>query len=169
MRAKCQNLRHAHDYVAREMARHSKRTASAAVMENPDLVGSILAHADLAPKDLVAAGQVSKAWRVATHTNASLLLAAAHRPKVLTKGTFCGLFALEPREAAEYPHVVVPRTQGGIMCMYRSSAIDAVLPRTGGLEGWRQRLAQRAVHQASLERAFGPDWCALSGAHWWRK
>ena len=50
------------------------------VLDNPDLVGWILAHADLTPHSLVAAGQVSKAWRAAFHTNAALLLAAAHRP-----------------------------------------------------------------------------------------
>ena len=152
------------------MSRRREPVLASVVLHSPDLVGCILTHADLTPHSLVAAGQVSKAWRAAIHTIAALLLAAAHRPRFLTKGTFCGLFALSPCEADAYPHAVKPRLQGGFMCMYTSTAIDAVLPTSGGLQGWRQRLARRAVEQASLERAFGPKWRELSEMRWkhWR-
>jgi hypothetical protein len=45
--------------------------------------------------------------------------------------------------------------------MYTTAAIEAALPAIGGMAGWEQRLAKRAVYQASVERAFGPHWREL--------
>lgn len=142
------------------------QTAQSAVLEDADLLSIILAHADLTPERFVALARVGKAWRAALHSDAALLLAAARWPRFLTKTTFCGLFALSPREADEFDRGVAPRAKGGSMFMYTSSAIDAALPSIGGIDGWRRRLARRAACQSSWERAFGPDWRELSRLRW---
>lgn len=147
------------------MGKHGAN-ASSVVLADADLLGCILQFAELRPVDLVAVGRVSKAWRAAIHSDAALLLSVANRPRFLTKSTFCGLFALSPREADSFPRHVAPRVKGGLMFMYDGSAISAVLPTTGGLEGWRHRLARRAVEQVSLERAFGADWRMLCKLQW---
>lgn len=143
-----------------------RQTAQSAVLENEDLLGVILAHADLTPERFVALVRVGKAWRAALHADAALLLAAARQPRFLTKTTFCGLFALSPREADAFPRRAAPRAKGGIMFMYTGSATDAALPSVGGIDGWRRHLARRAACQSSWERAFGPDWRELSRLRW---
>ena len=144
----------------------SKQTAQSAVLEDEDLLSIILAHVDLTPERFVALARVGKVWRAALLLDAALLLAAARRPRYLTKTTLCGLFALSPREADAFPRRAAPRAKGGIMFMYTGSAIDAALPTVGGIDGWRRRLARRAACQSSWERAFGPDWRELSRLRW---
>ena len=146
--------------------RAMRRTAQTAVLEDEDLLGIILAHADHTPERFVALASVGKAWHAALHSDAALLLAAARQPCFLTKTTFCGLFALDPREADAFPRRAASRAKGGIMFMYTHDAIDAALPSVGGIDGWRRRLAHRAARQSSWERAFGPDWRELSRLRW---
>lgn len=92
------------------------RTAQSAVLEDEDLLSVILAHAELTPERFVALARVGKAWRAALHADAVLLLAAARRPRFLTKSVFCGLFALSPGEADAFPRGAAPRAKGGFTC-----------------------------------------------------
>ena len=148
--------------IRMKQSRKANLSAQSAVLDDADLLGCILKHAKLTPEALVDMTRVSKEWRAAVRVDAALLLSAAHQPRFLTKGTFCGLFALNYCQADAYPHRAARRGKGGFLFMYTESAIDAVLPTTGGLEGSRRRLAQRAAYQSSLERAFGPEWRELS-------
>ena len=145
-----------------KQSRNDEKSAQTVVLEDADLIVCILQHASLTPEAFVAVSRVSMVWRAAVRADASLLLSAALSPRFLTKSTFCGLFALSPREADAYPHRVVTRRTGGSMFMYTEDAISSVLPSNGGLEGWKQRLKKRAVYQSSIERAFGPEWRELS-------
>ena len=130
--------------------REAARSVQSVVLEDADLVGCILAHAELSPEDLVAVCQVGKAWRAAVHGDAALLIAAACRPQFLTKRSFCGLFALNSREADDFPHRVTPcRKHGSVMCMYTAPAVRAAVPAVGGMEGWRRRLARRVATEMS--------------------
>ena len=127
------------------------------VLGNVDLVRAILEHVGLDPQSFVEMGLVSKAWRGACVGDQMLLMVAARSPEYLNKTVFSGLFGLAGHELDTLPCDVVWRSHGR-MFKCREPAIEAALPLIGGMEGWRDRLAQRAKHQASVERTFGPDW-----------
>jgi len=53
------------------------------------------------------------------------------------------LFALSSTEADRYPRGMRARRQGGFMHMYMAEAVRTVLPQTGGMPAWRQRVESR--------------------------
>jgi hypothetical protein len=118
--------------------------AVAAVLENPDLVAVVLAHAELGPREFVSVGRVGKAWHAARQVDDSLLLAAARKPDFITKATLMGLFALHWHEADKLPRGMNARRNGGWLYMYSGRAIDQAISVVGGVEGWRRRIAERA-------------------------
>ena len=75
------------------------------VLENEDLVGIVLAHADIDVVSFVRVGRVCKAWRRASRGDGGdILMAAARKQAYLTKTVFAGLFALSSCEANAFPH-----------------------------------------------------------------
>ena len=133
----------------------SASTAAAAVFENQDLLACILGHAKLDPFEFVAAGRVAKAWHDACMVDDTLLLAAARKPDFLTKRTLIGLFGLHWHEADRLPRGMQARRNGGYLWMYSNAAISSVMPIVGGVEGWRLRIAKRAVGERSV---YGRGW-----------
>jgi hypothetical protein len=132
------------------------------VLSNEDLIALILHHARLNPHEIVYAGRVCTIWRAACRADASLLMAAARSRPFLTKGLLVGLFGLSSAEANALPRTTCDRGgHGGFMHMYDERAIARALPVVGGLDGWKQRLARRAMEQALLEATLGPDWRRL--------
>ena len=128
--------------------------ASERVLNNPDLVGAILGHAEVDPWSFVAYGCVSKVWRGACRADTTLLLGAARTPKFLTKGVLCGLFGLSPWEADTLPRGMrAHRT--GLMYMYSGPAIDAALLMIGGMSEWERRLAVRASQAVTRKDGVG--------------
>jgi hypothetical protein len=76
----------------------------------------------------------------------------------ITKGIFCGLFALLPKDASALPHTAHRRTRGGTYLIYGSEAIDRVLTWEG-MPALRLRIAKRArsiTHGASFSRLTAP-------------
>ena len=128
-------------------------TAAATVLDNVDLVATILAHAELGPTAFVAIGRVAKAWHDARRADATLLLTAARRPEFLTKRTLMGLFALHWHEADKLPRSKRPRRNGGFLYMYSTPAIDGALTVVGGFDGWKQRIAKRAADERAAVAA----------------
>ena len=129
------------------LASQAARAASGrlrAVLENPDLVAVVLAHAELGPREFVSVGRVGKAWHAARQVDDSLLLAAARKPDFITKATLMGLFALHWHEADKLPRGMNARRNGGWLYMYSGRAIDQAISVVGGVEGWRRRIAERA-------------------------
>ena len=123
---------------------------------NDDLLGLVFAHARLDAKSLVAVSRVNQQWRRVVHANAQVLVLGA-TPPVVTKGVLMGLYALDSWEADLLPRVMRPRRGGGVMFLYANVA-EVAWGVVGTSEEWEMRLARRAVKQASVERAFGPDW-----------
>ena len=123
--------------------------AVAAVLENPDLVAAVLAHAELGPCEFVSVGRVGKAWHAARQVDDSLLLAAARKPDFLTKRMLMGLFALHWHEADKLPRGMRARRNGDWLYMYSTAAIDQAMPIVGGVEGWRRRIAERARREGA--------------------
>jgi hypothetical protein len=123
---------------------------------NDDLLGLVFAHAGLDAKGLVAVGRVNRQWRRVVHANAQVLVLGA-TPPVVTKGVLMGLYALDGWEADLLPRVMRPRRGGGVMFLYANVA-EVAWGVVGTSDEWEMRLARRAVKQASVERAFGPDW-----------
>ena len=74
-----------------------------AVFENEDLLGLILQHADLAPREFVWASRVNKTWHAACFRDGELALQAARRAHCLTKRALMGLLALHSHEADRLP------------------------------------------------------------------
>jgi hypothetical protein len=99
-----------------------------------------------------------KVWREVCLSDSKLLLKAARKPTFLTKASFMGLFGLTSSEAALFPHSSRPRRAGGYMYCYTKEAIDVAIPFIGNTAKWRQRLADRAIQQASIESSLGPNW-----------
>lgn len=135
--------------------------ACSEVLSNEDLVALILRHARLNPHQFVYAGRVCTTWRAACRADASLLLAAARSRPFLTKGLLVGLFGLSSAEANALPRITCDRRLGGVMHMYDERAIVRALAVVGDLDGWKQRLARRALEQVLLETTLGPDWRRL--------
>jgi len=123
--------------------------AVAAVLENPDLVAAVLAHAELGPCEFVSVGRVGKAWHAARQVDDSLLLAAARKPDFLTKRMLAGLFALHWHEADKLPRGMRARRSGSWLYMYSTVAIDQAMAIVGGVEGWRRRIAERARREGA--------------------
>ena len=126
--------------------------AVAAVLENPDLVAVVLAHAELGPSEFVALGRVAKAWHAAKQVDDSLLLAAARKPDFLTKRVLMGLFALHWHEAGRLPRGMRARRNGGWLYMYSTAAIDQTMAIVGGVDGWRRRIAERAQREGVADQ-----------------
>ena len=134
--------------------------ARAAVLANVDLLAAILAQVELDPWTFVMCGRVARVWREACRADATLLLKAARSRSFLTKGVFCGLFALTPAEADAYPRGMRAH-KTGLMHMYSGQAIGAVMGKVGGMRGWEARLAARAAMQAVFAAAGKRAWVAL--------
>jgi hypothetical protein len=126
------------------------------VMNNDDLLLSILELARLTPIELVAVGRVCIQWRRVYHANARALVHAA-TPSVVTKTVLMGLYALTSSEANILPHVVRPRKGGGAMRLY-SGVQDDAWALVGDESAWEARLARRSMYQSSVERVFGAEW-----------
>ena len=131
-------------------------SAMALVMGNDDLLLTILELARLTPAGLVAVERVCRHWRRVYHANARTLVQAA-TPPVVTKTVLMGLYALSSGEANILPHDVRARRGGGSVHLYSRVSEEAWALVGGELE-WEARLARRSAHQASVERAFGPEW-----------
>jgi len=134
--------------------------ARESVLCNADLVAAILAQADLDPWTFVMCGRVARAWRAACQSDASLVLKAARGRSFLTKGVFCGLFGLSYAEADTFPRGMRAH-KTGLMYMYSSPAIDAVMGAIGGLNGWEARLAAQAKRQAASDARGLKTWVTL--------
>ena len=126
------------------------------VVGNDDLLLIIFELARFAPVELVAVERVCRQWRRVYHANARALVQAA-TPPVVTKTVLMGLYALSSSEANALPHIERARKGGGCMRLYSSVSADAWL-LVGDEHEWRSRLARRSAYQASIERAFGPEW-----------
>ena len=131
--------------------------ARAAVLANVDLIAAILAHVDLDPWAFVMCGRVARVWRGACRADATLLLKAARSRRFLTKGMFCGLFALAPAEANAYPHGLRAH-KNCLMHMYSGQAIGVVMGKIGGMRGWEARLAARAAREAVFDAMGRRAW-----------
>ena len=101
-----------------------------------DIVHLILSHVDVDPPTFVRIGRVSKTWREAIRTDASLLLRSAHAQRYLTKTTFMGLFGLSSEEANQFPRQV-EQWKGRVIFKYGGVAIDMVMEAIGGMGWWR--------------------------------
>ena len=126
------------------------------VIGNDDLLLTIFELARFTPVELVALERVCRQWRRVYHANARTLVQAA-TPPVVTKTVLMGLYALSSSEANALPHVERAHKGGGCMRLYSSVSEDAWVV-VGDERTWAARLARRSAYQASIERAFGPDW-----------
>ena len=132
------------------------------VVENGDLVALILRHANLDPASIVAVGRVCRLWHDVSVRDATLALAAARVALRLTKSTLMGCLCLTSAEADQLPRRRLARGGGGFMYLYSRYVVDDAFDKfVGGPERWRERLAQRARRQKSVEIVFGPEWRAL--------
>ena len=137
--------------------------ASAAVMmavfENEDLLGLILQHAELAPREFVWVSRVNKTWHAACFRDGELALQAARRAHCLTKRALMGLLALHSHEADRLPRATLARRGGGVMYAYPAVVVDQAWEgMVGGVDEWRSRLSKRACEQHAVEVVFGSEW-----------
>ena len=130
-----------------------------AVFENEDLLGLILQHAELAPREFVWVSRVNKTWHAACFRDGELALQAARRAHCLTKRALMGLLALHSHEADRLPRATLARRGGGVMYAYPAVVVDqAWYGMVGGVDTWRSRLAKRACEQHAVEVVFGSEW-----------
>ena len=134
----------------------------AAVLDNEDLVGLILRHAELTPTGFVMASRVCRAWHTSCIRDGGLALQAARQANYLTKRALMGLLALNSGEADRLPRTSKRRRDGGLMFNYPKAAVDeAWRDVVGGVGAWQARLAERSRMQQGIEQVFGPDWRVL--------
>lgn len=138
--------------------RRAPSPSMAAVLENEDLLASILREAELTPRDFVNVGRVNKGWRDACMRDGALALQAARRAECRTKRALMGLLALSSQEADRLPRATKPRRGGGVMYLYPVSAVDRGWEVVGGAAAWRSRLRERSIEQRAIETVFGPEW-----------
>ena len=135
---------------------YSKAMFNGLVLDQDDMLSLIFSTGRLSPVDLVSVGRVCKQWRSVCQENARALLMAA-APSAMTKTVLMGLFAITGREADFIPRSVRRRRGGGHFYVYSDVAEEA-WGVVGGVPQWAMRLRARSLHQASVERAFGPEW-----------
>lgn len=112
-----------------------------AVFSNADILQCILSG-NVGPSTFVACSAVNRTAHALCRSSTALLRNAALFCGGVTKTTLRGLFAISQAEAASLPHDVRHRAGGGVYCLYRAEAVDAVL-RCGGMVGLRERLLCR--------------------------
>jgi hypothetical protein len=134
-------------YSDEASARQRRRAAYSAVLTNGGLVGSIL-RAGIGPSTWGVAGQVCRAWREVCNSDEAALRMVAHYQGGLTKGMFCGLFALSPAEAATFAHTTHRSSKGHVYYLYRTPAIDSVLSM-GGTTGLSERRKRKRTPTGS--------------------
>lgn len=130
--------------------------AVVSVLGNSDLLLAIFEHMALTPIELVRIERVCRQWRSVYHANARALVQAA-TPAVLTKTVLMGLYGLSSSEANQLPHTIRARRDGGHMCLF-SQVSERAWALVGTERDWEGRLIRRGAYQASVERAFGPNW-----------
>ena len=118
-------------------ARLRARAARTAVMSNTDLV-CVMLNGNIGPNTLAIASQVCKTWREVCSTEAVMRAAALYVGGV-TRGVFCGMFAVSFTESRALSHVERKSGNGRTYYMYSGKAVDAVLA-AGGLSERRRRL-----------------------------
>ena len=128
------------------------------VLDNEDLLGLILQHVDLSPREFVWASRVNRTWHVTCFRDGELALCAARRADCLTKRALMGLLALYSSEADRLPRSTLARRGGGIMFAYPPTVVDVAWKGVGGVDAWRSRLAERSREQHAIEVVFGPEW-----------
>ena len=139
------SLRHAHHGDCTPTRRtRAMPSAVEAVFENADLMRCILVLADLDAREFARVSGVSSAFRLATLTDGSLLLAAAKSQEYMTRHVFMGLFGLDRAEAAAFPCKQRARWGGGHFFEYDPAISRSTLDWVGGMEGRRWRLKVRA-------------------------
>lgn len=116
-----------------------------AVMTNTDIV-SIILNGNVGPNTLGIASQVCKTWYEVCSTE-TVLRAAALYIGGLTRGVFCGMFALSYAESRALPHVRrMSINMRRIYFLYTQKAVDAVLD-AGGSQALRERRRRRITRQ----------------------
>jgi hypothetical protein len=144
------------------MRLRSPRAPAAAMMtvfENEDLLGLILQHAELAPREFVWVSRVNRVWHAACFRDGELALQAARRAHCLTKRALMGLLALHSHEADRLPRATLARRGGGVMYAYPVIVVDQAWDDVvGGVDAWRSRLSKRACEQHAVEVVFGSEW-----------
>ena len=139
----------------------SNFSLAADVLLNPDLVGCILSG-NVDYKTFVAMSQVCRVWfDVCTSCDAGTLKKVALHTGGLTRSVFTGLFAISWSDAARLPCTTHVSKLGRKYYLYRDQAVDLVLDKGGGTEGWRARRARRAQQHAMHADALGPHWREL--------
>ena len=126
-------------------ARRRAKAARDAVMTNADLV-CVMFNGNIGPNTLAIASQVCKTWRAACSTEAVLRAAALYTGGV-TKGVFCGMFALTYAEARAIPHDERRSSIGRLYFLYSAKAVDAVLVN-GGAQALSARRRRRLLCSA---------------------
>ena len=135
------------------------------VLHTPDLVEAILSQLDMDLETFAGVGRVCRAWRSVCLSSHSIVIKAAAHPR-LHAGHVCEwIFALSIRDAKRFATIRDPNPEGSAESFFAS-----VLAQTGGMVGRKERLAERARSQASIERTYGPDWREIRSwrGHVWR-
>ena len=127
-----------------ETARLRTCHAVNAVMTNTDIV-SIILNGNVGPNTLGIVSQVSKIWYEVCSTEA-VLRAAALYIGGLTRGVFCGMFAVSYAQSRALPHVQRKSRNMRIYFLYTQKAVDAVLD-AGGSQALRERRRRRTTTQ----------------------
>jgi hypothetical protein len=115
-----------------------------AVMTNTDIV-SIILNGNVGPNTLGIASQVCKIWHEVCSTE-TVLRAAALYIGGLTRGVFCGMFAVSYAESRALPHAQRKSRNMRIYFLYTQKAVDAVL-NAGGSQALRERRRRRITSQ----------------------
>ena len=139
-------------YSDETSARQRRRAAYSAVLTNADLVGSIL-RGSIGPSTWGLVGQVCRAWREVCRSDEVALRMVALYQGGLTKGVFCGLFALSPAEATAFAHTIHCSSRGHVYYLFRTDAVDAALSM-GGMSGLSER------HKRKRTAPGSPKVCA---------
>ena len=108
---------------------------------------------------MVAASGVCRKWHAVVRSDSAVLTAAAASKDAVLKGEFCGMFALSPVEAKDYPHSLHSRRNGGVYCLYRAEAMNLVM--LTGMHALRTRISTRAREISGHENTYGPNWREL--------
>jgi hypothetical protein len=107
-------------------------------MSNADLV-YVMLHGNIGPNTLAIASQVCKTWREVCSMEAVMRAAALYTGGV-TRGVFCGMFAVSFRESRAFPHEERKSGNGRTYYLYSEKAVDAMLAAGAALSERRRRL-----------------------------